>query len=108
MRDTTTKDRQYSGLFTHLTAGGTMTEYYTTVTSDEIIRFTESDGTQRFLDATIVENCGESVLYVLPLNGTHPLPISARESYMIKPLVITGIQVIGAAGQKLRYSGCYY
>ena len=108
MRPKYVKDEQYFGIFTHLTVGGTMTEYYTTVTANEIIQFKEADGTQRFLDATLVENCGTAVMYILPLNGIHPIPISAGDSHSIKPLVITGIQVLGAAGQKLRYSGCYY
>ena len=108
MRDTITKDRQYLGIFTFLTAGGTMAEYYTTAAADEIIQFKEADGTQRYLDATLVENCGAAVMYVLPLNGIHPVCLPVGGSLEIETVALTGIQVLGASGQKIRYSGCYY
>lgn len=108
MRPKYVKDEQYFGIFTYLTAGSALAEYYTTVSANEIIRFTEADGTQIYLDNTLVENCGASVMYVLPLNGIHPICIPAGENRNIDEAQITGIQIMGNAGQKLRYSGCYY
>lgn len=108
MRAKYVKDEQYFGIFTYLTVGSALTEYYTTAAANEIIRFTEADGTQRYIDATLVENCGAASMYVLPLNGIHPLCIPAGGSLEIETVALTGVQVLGAAGQKIRYSGCYY
>lgn len=108
MRPKYVKDEQYFGIFTYLAVGSAMTEYYTTAAANEVIRFAEADGTQRYLDNTLVENCGASVMYVLPLNGIHPICIPAGENRNIDEAQITGIQIMGNAGQKLRYSGCYY
>ena len=108
MRPKYVKDEQYGGIYTYLTVGSTMIEYYTTTKANEIIRFTEADGTQRYLNDTLVENCGITVMFVLPLNGIHPICIPAGEARIIEETAMSGIQIIGDAGQKLRYSGCYY
>ena len=98
----------HAGIYTHLPYDASvLTEYYTTVAEDEIILFYEG-AVQRNLDETLIENCGNAVMYILPLNGLRIIPIPAGGSYTIDTVSIPGIKVLGASGQKIRYMGLFY
>lgn len=98
----------HTGIYTHLPHdAATLTEYYTTVKADEVIMFYEGT-TQRNLDETLIENCGNETMYILPLNGLRIVVIPAGESREINTVSLPGIKVLGALGQKIRYSGLFY
>lgn len=107
MRNEIERTEMHAGMYTYLAANAALVEYYTTVMTDEMIMFYEG-GIQRNLDETLIENCGEATMYILPLNASCVICIPAGESRTIDNVSIPGIKVIGGAGQKLRYSGLYY
>ncbi|MHB1154001.1 MAG: hypothetical protein ACYCWE_20750 [Eubacteriales bacterium] len=96
----------HGGYFSYLLATAVQAEYYTTTAENETISF--KDGTaERAANALIVENCGETVLYIQPLPGSCVYPIYKGEPYAINGVTLKGIKVFGLAGQKLRWSGCW-
>lgn len=98
---------QSSGLYSYLDEDDALAEYYTTVIADEVILFKDTDK-QYYLNSLLIENCGTAVLYIQPLNSVKRVCIPAGVSINLDSFTITGIKVIGAAGQKLRYTGAYY
>lgn len=98
---------QSSGLYSYLDETATPVEYYTTIIADEVILFKDTDK-QYYLNSLFIENCGASVMYIQPLNATKRACIPAYSSRNLNDFTITGIKVVGAAGQKLRYTGTYY
>ena len=98
---------QSSGLYSYLDEDDALAEYHTTASADEIIRF-QLGTKQIFLNSLFVENCGTAVMYVQPLNSTKRVCIPAGQHRNLDDFAITGIKVVGASGQKLRYTGTYY
>lgn len=96
----------HGGYFSYLLATDAQAEYYTTVSQDETILFTDATAA-RAVNALMVENCGEAVVYIQPLPGKCVYPIYKNDPYAINGVTLWGIKVFGAAGQKIRYSGCW-
>lgn len=97
---------EHGGYFSYLSAIAALEEYYTTIGPDETILF--KDGTAaRAVNALMVENCGETVIFIQPLPGKCAYPIYKNDPYTINGVTLKGIKVFGAAGKKIRYSGCW-
>lgn len=97
------------GIYSYLAAAATPAEYYTTVGADEVISF--AIGAKPIaLNSLLIENCGTATMYVEVSGSGYLLCLptgEAREisAYKDSSFVANKIKVIGAAGQKLRYSG---
>lgn len=82
-------------------------EYYTTVANNEIIYF-RKDGKGYTLNSLLIENVGDSTMWVQPIESNYALCIPAGESKAIDYLSTDGIIVLGNLGQKVRWFGCSY
>lgn len=95
----------HSGFFSYLLASATPAEYYTTVSSNEVISFT--DGVKPVsVNSMLIENCGLLPLYIKINSSNFIACIPSGEARRLDEVSANKITVIGAAGQKLRYSGC--
>lgn len=88
-------------------ASKTLKDYYTTIINDEVIYF-KKDGKGYTLNSLLIENVGESTMWIQPIESEYVLCIPAGESKAIDYLSTNGIIVLGNLGQKLRWSGCSY
>lgn len=96
----------HGGYFSYLLATATQAEYYTTVSENETISFTDGSAA-RSVNSLMIENCAETVVYVQPLPGNYIYPVYKNDPYTIDGVTLRGFKVFGAAGQKVRYSGCF-
>lgn len=97
---------KFTGIFSYSLASATAAEYRTTTGVDEEISFT--DGTKALaIGQLLIENCGSAVMYIVPDPSDFRLCIPAGEAISLENVTLRGIKVEGAAGQKLRYSGCF-
>lgn len=96
-------------IYSYLAATATPAEYYTTVSENEVITF--AIGAQAVtLNSLLIENCGDATMYVEVSGSGYLLCIPASDAreitaYKAGEFVANKIKVLGAAGQKIRYSG---
>lgn len=95
------------GFISYQLSTDTLLEYYTTTEENEIIMF-EVDGESRNLNSLFIENTGDSVLYVKPYESDYVMTIPSGSSVSYDFTKCTGIQILGSAGQTLRWSGMYF
>ena len=85
----------------------TLIEQFTTTEADEVIMFL--DGTdKKNINGLLIENTGSVTMYVRILPWDYILVIPSGESRTYDFALATGIQIMGASGQTLRWSGCAY
>jgi len=99
-----------SNFISYLSYTDTKKEFYTTTKTDEVINFidTTESNQQKYLNALLLENTGSATLYIRILPSNYIMVIPSGESRAYDYVMTTGIQVLGNAGQLLRWSGCFY
>jgi hypothetical protein len=83
-----------------------LTPWITTTSKDEIIEFKEGQSTRQ-LNSLVLE-AETTDLYIRLLPSDYCLYIGAGESRRYDLESISAIQVMGNAGQKLRWSGMFW
>jgi hypothetical protein len=81
-----------------------LTPYYTTTTANEVIEFKNKDGKLLHLNSLLIQ-AELTDLYIRILPGDYCLFVEAGSAMSYDFEEISSIQVMGAAGQKLRWSG---
>lgn len=83
-----------------------LTPWYTTTQENEVIQFKEGD-VQRNLNALTIE-ANTTDLYIRIMPTDYCLYVPANQARTFDLQEIKSIQVMGVAGQKLRWSGQFY
>lgn len=83
-----------------------LTPWYVTQGEDEVIEFYENGGT-RNVNALTIE-AGNSDLYIRMLPSDYCLYIPANEGRTFDFQRVNKIQIMGVAGQEIRWSGQFY
>jgi len=84
-----------------------LTPFYTTTSENEIIEFKGCDGRDRNINALTIE-AGDKDLYIRIFPTDYCLFVASGQSKSIDFQSIRAIQVMGASGQKVRWSGQFY
>jgi hypothetical protein len=87
-------------IFSYLDADDTSADSYTTTAEDETISFGEA------IHSLYVTNAGTAAMYIIIQPGEAKIYLGSGDTFKAYgDVVIYSIQVEGAAGQKIRYSG---
>jgi len=84
-----------------------LTPFYTTISNNEIISFTDTQGRNQNLNSLTIE-ADNTALYIQILPSEYCIYILANNSVTIELLNIKEIKVLGNLGQKIRWYGLYY
>jgi hypothetical protein len=94
----------HNGFYSYLAAAAAPADYYATAAANEVIAF--ADGAKPIaVNSLLIENCSAAAMYIVPNASGYVLCIPAGESRTLDALTVYQIKVLGAEGQKLRYSG---
>lgn len=84
-----------------------LTPWYTTLAENEVVEFKEADGYQRQLNSLMIEAEATNLyIRILPTDWCLFVPAGESRSYDFEK--VQSIQIMGLAGQKLRWSGQFY
>lgn len=95
---------EHTGFFSYQAAASAAAEYYTTASANQVIAFAIGSMPVA-VNSLLIENLSAAAMYIVPNASAYALCIPAGESRTLDALTVYQIKVLGAAGQKLRYSG---
>ena len=87
-------------IFSYIDKDDTAAQYYTTQEQDEVIELAPH------VKSFMIINAGDGDMYIVTEPGGAKHYLDAGEGLEIKPdTVLYSVQIVGAAGQKVRYVG---
>jgi len=84
-----------------------LTPFYTTISNNEIISFTDTQGKNQNLNSLTIE-ADNTALYIQVLPSEYCVYIPANGKTTIDFLKISQIKVLGNLGQKIKWYGKFY
>jgi len=84
-----------------------LTPFYTTISNNEIISFTDAQGKNQNLNSLTIE-ADNTALYIQVLPSEYCVYIPVNGSTTIDFLKISQIKVLGNLGQKIKWYGKFY